>query len=94
MILEEFVGRNRHYNLARLIFDKGGKRKQCTVGQPSEQAEKYQKSEETRHDQTRRSRQHPAISGELRPRSGTADKTTLAVGPIAAIWTRGFATES
>jgi hypothetical protein len=80
VIFEKFVWRNCHDDLARLIFDERGKREHSTVSQPAEQAEKEQEPEQT-------------ISGELRPRSGTADKTALAEVPIAGIWNRGFASE-
>jgi hypothetical protein len=50
MVLEKFVGGNSHYDLTWLVFDESGEREHGTVSQAAEQAEKYQKSEKTRHD--------------------------------------------
>src|SRR5215471_1648666 len=95
VVLEELVGRNGHDDLARLVFDEGGKREHRGITQAAEQAEKNQKPKQTRHDQTRRISvsQRPAILSNLRPRPETADKTALAVGSIAGIWNRGFVAE-
>jgi hypothetical protein len=95
VVLEKLVGRNCHYDLARLIFDKVGQRKHRAVTEPDKQAKENQKSKQTRHDQTRQVSvpQRLAILGELRPRSPTAGKTALAVGVIAGIWNRGFVLE-
>jgi hypothetical protein len=50
MILDKLVGGNSHDDLAWLVFDESGERKYGTVSQAAKQAEKYQKSEKTRHD--------------------------------------------
>jgi len=92
VVLEKLVGRNCHYDLARLVFDKVGEREHRAVTESGQQTKENQKSEQTRHDQTRQASVHQrlAILGELRPRSRTAGKTGLAVGVIAGIWNRGF----
>jgi hypothetical protein len=95
VVFEKLVGRNCHYDLARLILDKVSERKHRAVTETDKQAKENQKSEQTRHDQTRQVSVHQrlAILGELRPRSRTAGKTSLAVGVIAGIWNRGFVPE-
>src|SRR5690348_8597237 len=55
VIFDELVRRDRDDDLARLIFNECGEREYRTVAQPNEQTEKDQKSEKTRHDQTRQS---------------------------------------
>jgi hypothetical protein len=53
VIFEKLVGRNCHDDLSRLIFDEGSKREHCAISHAAEQANKDEKSEQTRHDQIR-----------------------------------------
>src|SRR5450830_677786 len=50
VVLEEFVGRNRHHDLARLVLHEIGEREHRDIADPADKADENQKSEQARHD--------------------------------------------
>jgi hypothetical protein len=50
LLLDEFIGRNGHDDLARVEFDEIGEREHRDIADPTDQADENEKSEQTRHD--------------------------------------------
>jgi hypothetical protein len=48
-VLEEFVGRNRHHDLARMVLHEIGEREHRDIAQPADEPDEDQKSEQARH---------------------------------------------
>jgi shikimate kinase len=73
LLLDELVGRDRHRDFARLVFDEIGQRENADIDQAGENAGKDQESEQARHDLYPAAAKNGAIEG-LRPGSLTTRK--------------------